>query len=144
MKFPERKGRLAEQQLSRVGIGYFASNKSHPSPGFIYRGIGLSNELRKLGYSVIEVYPSATKVILFGDKAPPKRVALSFLKENLPPLIPGLMQSATTLDLGACHALLNAYTAVLHLRGETLSIGDAYEGLIIVPRDGESPILTAR
>ena len=144
MKFPERKGRLAEQQLSRVGIGYFASNKSHSSPGFIYRGISLCNELRKLGYNVIEVYPSATRVILFGDSAPPKRVALSFLKENLPPLIQGLMPLVHGLDMGACDALLNAYTAVLNLRGETLSMGDGQEGFIIVPKYGKNPILIAR
>lgn len=149
MEFPERKGRLAEQELSQMDIACFTINKRWPAGirTLIYRGIRLSNELRKLGYSVIEVYPHANTLILFGDSVPRRREArlyLTYLKDNLPHLIPGLMESATTLDVGACHALLNAYTAVLHLRGETLSMGDAQEGVIVIPRYGKNRILTAR
>ena len=150
MQFPERKGRVAEQRLLEVGIPCFVINKSCPANirPFIYRGIKLSNELRKLGHSVIEVYPSATKLILFGDSAPPKRATsayLNYLKRELPSLIPGLEPFVQHgLSLGVYEALLNSYTAVLHLRGETLSMGDSQEGLIIVPEHGKNPIFTAR
>jgi predicted nuclease with RNAse H fold len=149
MQVPKRKGRLAEQQLSQVGISCFLSNKTCPPSirPFIYRGIKLGQELRNLGHSVIEVYPSATRLILFGDSAPPKRATsayLNYLKGELPPLIQGLEQFVRDLNLGACYALLNAYTAVLHLRGETLYLGDTEEGLIVVPKYGENRIFIER
>jgi len=143
-EFPGRKGRVAELQLASVRISYFFTNKGSIVTPLIYRGIELYARLRELGYNVIEVYPHATKLIVFGDSVPRKEVALPFLREQLPALILGLKSYPGKLNQGACDALMNAYTGVLHLKRQTLSLGDPEEGLIMVPRDGKNPMVTVR
>ena len=143
LESPEMKGRRAELELATVRISCFLTNKSSIVPSLIYRGIELHAQLRKLGYHVIEVYPHATKLIVFGDSVPRKRYALPFLREQLPELIRGLEPHVGSLDSGACDALMNAYTGVLYRKGQTLSLGDREEGLIIVPQHGQNPIVTA-
>ena len=69
---PDRKGRLLELELAKMGISCFYTNKGSIIRELIYRGILLSQNLRDAGYNVIEVYPHATKMLLFGDKGPPK------------------------------------------------------------------------
>ena len=69
---PQRKGRQSEIELASLGISCFYTSKGSIIRNLIYRSIRLSGQLGELGYPVIEVYPHATKVILFGDKAPPK------------------------------------------------------------------------
>jgi predicted RNase H-like nuclease len=89
-----------------------------------------------LGFDVIEVYPYATKVILFGDKVPRKNSAnnLAFMKEHLPRLIHGLEPYLDTLDDHTWDALVNAYTALLHSRDRTDLLGSAKEGLLALPK----------
>ena len=133
---PQKKGRQSELELSRMGISCFFTNKKSIIRTLIYRGVELSNQLRKQGYEVIEVYPHATKVILFGDKIPPKNSAtsLSFMKERLTPLVPGLEAHLDSLDKNSCDAVVNAYTALLHSQNETDTLGIPEEGLLVLPR----------
>jgi predicted nuclease with RNAse H fold len=133
---PQRKGRLLELELSRMGISCFFTNKGSIIRNLIYRGIQLSGQLRELGFEVIEAYPHATKVILFGDKIPPKNSAasLEFMKERLNPLINGLSTYIDTLDRNGCDAMLNAYTGYLHSQNATDVLGSPDEGTLVLPK----------
>ena len=81
---PNRKGRLLELELAKMGISCFYTNKGSIIRELIYRGILLSQALRDSGHTVIEVYPHATKMLLFGDKVPPKNsaISVSYIKER--------------------------------------------------------------
>jgi predicted nuclease with RNAse H fold len=135
-KVPQKKGRQLEQELAQMGISCFFTGKGSIIRSLIYRGIRLSEQLRNLGFNVIEVYPYATKVILFGDKVPSKNSAsnLPFMKEHLPSLIYGLEPYMDTLNQYTCDALVNAYTALLHSCNRTDLLGSAKEGLLALPK----------
>jgi len=85
---------------------------------------------------VIEVYPHATKTILFGDKVPPKNSpgSLPFMKDSLTPLVKGLDKHVDELDRNTCDAVINAYTALLHFQEETDMLGTDEEGWLVLPR----------
>ncbi len=133
---PSRKGRLLELELSRMGISCFFTNKGSIIRSLIYRGISLSQQLRDSGFEVVESYPHATKVILFGDKVPPKNSAasLAFMKERLYPLVGGLSPHLNDLDRNACDAVLNAYTGLLHSQDATDVLGAPEEGVLVLPK----------
>jgi len=132
----DQKGRTAEQELARMHIGCFFTTKRSIIKSLIYRGLEFHSDLVRRGYQVIEVYPYATKVILFGDKIPPKSSAhgLAFLKDRLSQLICGLEPYTENLNHDRCDALLAAYTACLHWEKKTDSLGIPEEGYIVVPR----------
>ena len=133
---PQNKGRQAELELARMKISCFFTNKRSIIRTLIYRGIELSRRLRDMGHEVIEVYPHASKVILFGDKIPPKNSpsSLSFMKEQLTPLVDGLDLHMNELDRNRCDAILNAYTAHLHSQQATDMLGTPEEGWLVLPR----------
>lgn len=133
---PQRKGRVSEIELARMGISCFFTNKGSIIRELIYRGIKLSRQLREMDYKVIEVYPHASKVILFGDKVPPKNSSrsLDFMRASLPTLIEGLEPHLETLDRNRCDALMNSYTALLHSQDCTDILGSSDEGLLSLPR----------
>ena len=133
---PRRKGRLLELELARMGISCFFTNKSSVIRNLIYRGIELRKLLQESDFEVIEVYPHATKVILFGDKVPPRKStgSLFFLKERLPLLISCIGSYMAGMDRNACDAVLNAYTGFLHTRSETDVLGSDEEGTLVLPK----------
>ena len=132
----EQKGRTAEQELAAMHIGCFFTTKRSIIKNLIYRGLEMQKDLTGRGHEVVEVYPYATKVILFGDKIPPKNSArgLAFLKERLVQLIDGLDPHLDGLDHNAFDALLAAYTGSLHRQNRTDSLGLAEEGYVVVPK----------
>ena len=132
---PQKKGRQAELELARMGISCFFTNKRSIIRNLIYRGIELNRQLSDLGYQVIEVYPHASKTILFGDKAPPKNSAgsISFMREHLSSLVNGLEPHLSGLDRNGCDAVLNAYTALLHAQDSTDMLGSPDEGMLVLP-----------
>ena len=133
---PQKKGRQAELELSRMGISCFFTNKRSIIRTLIYRGIEISQQLTEQGHKVIEVYPHATKTILFGDKVPPKSspTSLPFMKDSLTPLVKDLDKHLDELDRNACDAVINAYTALLHSQQETDMLGTDEEGWLVLPR----------
>lgn len=133
---PGRKGRLLEVELAKMGISCFYTNKGSIIRELIYRGVRLSRDLKAAGYNVIEVYPHATKMLLFGDKLPPKNSASSliYMIDHLAPLISGMEKHVDTLDRNACDAIINAYTGQLHTQSETDVLGDPEEGLLVLPK----------
>ena len=132
----DHKGRQSELELSRIGISCFPTSKGSIVRKLIYRGIEVAARLRNAGFEVIEVYPHATKVVLFGDNVPPKKKAgsLQYMRDRLPGLVGGLESRGVKLDWQACDALVNAYTALLHHRNETEWVGNDAEGLVAIPR----------
>ena len=133
---PDRKGRLLELELAKMGISCFYTNKGSIIRDLIYRGISLSQDLRANGHNVIEVYPHATKVLLFGDKVPPKNSAASveYMVGHLTPLVSGMEEHADDLDRNACDAIINAYTGQLHAQSNTDTLGDPEEGILVLPK----------
>ncbi len=133
---PQNKGRQSEIDLARMGISCFFTNKGSIIRNLIYRSIQLNKHLSEMGYRVIEVYPHATKVLLFGDTAPPKNSpgSVTFLKEKLTPLVAGLDPHLDAMDRNTCDAVLNAYTAVLHWQDKTEMLGTEKEGMLVLPK----------
>ena len=132
----DRKGRLLELQLAKMGISCFYTNKGSIIRDLIYRGIHLSEKLRESGHDVIEVYPHATKMLLFGDKVPPKNsaISVSYMIGHLTPLVSGMERDADDLDRNSCDAIINAYTGQLHAQSKTDVLGDPEEGILVLPK----------
>lgn len=128
-------GRRAERALSKRRIGCFYVTKRSFAKPWIYRGLSLRERLEGLGYPLLEVYPYATKVRLFGRSMPRKtgQEGLAFLKERLAQLLPELPQYSLKLDHHLCDAILCAYTAFLYSQGKAEALGDAEEGLLYIP-----------
>lgn len=130
------KGRSAEQELARIRIGCFFTTKRSIIKGLIYRGQDISRRLSSQGFRVIEVYPYATKVILFGEKIPSKLTnrGLAYLKDRISAMVTGLDVYVDKLNHDACDAILAAYTGWLYCNGQTDALGIAEEGHMIVPK----------
>jgi predicted nuclease with RNAse H fold len=133
---PENRGRQLERELASIGISCFFTGRGSVIRQLIYRGIGLKGELHLRGYEVIEVYPHATKVILFGEQALRQKGSrlVTYLKGRLGTLIAGLAEYRGTLNKNNSEALLNAYTALLHMCEGTDLLGDPQEGLLSIPK----------
>ena len=133
---PNRKGRLLELELAKMGISCFYTNKGSIIRDLIYRGILLSNMLKEAGHKVIEVYPHATKMLLFGDKVPPKNsaISVSYMIGHLTPLVSGMEKRTDDLDRNTCDAIINAYTGQLHAQSNTDILGDPEEGILVLPK----------
>ena len=137
MEWPEKKGRQAELELARMGISCFFTNKKSIVAKLVYRAVTLNHQLSEMGHRLIEVYPHASKLLLFGDKVPSKknaRESLHFMRERLPTLVNNLDNFLDNLDSSSCDSLINAHTALLHARDETDLVGTDAEGLVALPK----------
>ena len=130
-----QKGRACERELARLGSPCYFTTKKSIIKEMVYRGINLKRELCRRDYEVIEVYPYASKVRLFGKPIPPKTRArgCAFLRERIADLIPDLAPHISKLNHDVCDALIAAHTAYLHSRAETEAVGDPEKGLIWIP-----------
>ncbi len=129
-----RPGRQAERLLSALGIpSYYTTKRSIIKP-MVYRAMALRWVLEAEGVQVLEVYPYATKVRLWGRGLPRKttRRGVAVLNARLKQLVPGAVLTPT-LDHDACDALLCAFTAYLYARGLTEPIGYQDEGVVHIP-----------
>jgi len=135
LALPDAKGRHCELELSRIGIGCFFTNKWSIIRDLINRGVKLKHQLNELGFNVIEVYPYATKVLLFGNQLPRKKSGeyLRCLSERVISLMEGFQGHLDDLDQNTCNAALNAYTGLLHLNDSTDSLGESTEGMLVIP-----------
>lgn len=129
-------GRACERELARLGIPCFFTTKRSIIKAMVYRAIALSSELSGRGYEVIEIYPHASKVRLFGKSIPSKLTpaGLTALRARVAALMPNLASKAAELSHDLCDALIAAYTAYLYVRGMAEPVGDAEEGLIFIPK----------
>ena len=131
----EVKGRSCERELARLGIPCYFTTKKSIIKAMVYRGIRLKAELEAMGYEVIEVYPYASKVRLFGKFIPAKSrtAGLAFLKRRISGLLPNISAYVDGFNHHLCDAAIAAYTAFLHWQGKTQLIGEAEEGAIWLP-----------
>jgi len=138
----ESGGRQCDHELRQQGIPCYPTSKKTFIKDSIHRGIELKNKLTYLGFQVIEVYPYASKVRLFGKTIAKKSTpqGISLLKERLGNLLPGLKPRLSMFDHNLCDASIAAYTAFLYCRNRVNAIGNMEEGLIFVP--GSTPNLS--
>jgi predicted nuclease with RNAse H fold len=130
-----QKGRSCERELAKQGMPCYFTTKRSIIKQMVYRGIRLRKELEGRGHQVIEVYPYASKVRLFGKPVPSKfsPQGLIFLKTHLAALLPPLAPRVAEFNHDLCDAAIAAYTAYLHSRGRTRSLGIPEEGVICLP-----------
>jgi len=131
----EVKGRSCERELARLGIPCYFTTKKSIIKAMVYRGIRLKIELESMGYKVIEVYPYASKVRLFGKNIPKKATlaGLVFLKQHISRLLPDIVPYVDGFNHDMCDAAMAAYTAFLHSQGETELYGEAGESAVCLP-----------
>ena len=131
-----RKGREAERELARRGISCYFTTKRSIIKAMVYRGMALSKDLSAKGLEVVEVYPYASKRILWGKSIPKKssRSGKKYMQEHLELLVPGVASWAGRLTHDHHDAIVAAYTAYLHGRGETEQLGKEEEAFIVVPK----------
>ena len=127
--------KAAERELFRQGISLYATTKRSIIKRMIYRAMGLRRTLEERGIPVIEVYPYASKVRLWGKGIPKKTTPAGrqWLRERLQGLVPGLREHPERLGHDQLDAVVAAYTAYLYGRGRAEGVGDREEGLICVP-----------
>jgi predicted nuclease with RNAse H fold len=130
-----RKGRRCERELSALGIGCYYTTKRSIIKGMVYRAIVLKEKLEGQGFAVIEIYPYASRVRLFGRLPRKTTVAgRQALQKGLRCFIPAIPSSQEwLLSHDALDALLAAYTGVLYIEGQTRALGDPSEGLLHIP-----------
>ena len=118
-----------------MGIGCFWTTKRSIIKAMIYRAMELRASLEDQGMEVLETYPYASKVRLFGKPLPKKSTphGLAYLRDRLVVLMPTLEPWAESLDHDLCDALAIAYTALLHHRGRTEVLGHPQEGALVMP-----------
>jgi predicted nuclease with RNAse H fold len=128
--------KAAERELFRQGISLYATTKRSIIKDMIRRAMGLRSSLEEEGYVVLEVYPYAAKVRLWGKGMPKKTTPAGrqWLRAKLEGLVPGLSEHPERLGHDQLDAIVAAYTAHLYGCGEAEGVGDPDEGLIWVPR----------
>lgn len=133
--------RVAERELFRQGIRLYWTTRKAFIKNMIYRAMALRCVLKAQGIPVIEVYPHASKVRLFGRPIPKKAkpAGRQWLRAKLEDLVPGLREHEGHLNHDQLDAIVAAYTAYLHSRGQAEAVGDPEEGVIYVPRAAAQP-----
>ncbi len=128
------KGRWCERELARLGMPCYFTTKKSIIKEMVYRGLGLKRRLERAGLEVIEVYPYASKVRLFGRPPAAKstRSGIEWLRDNLKRLFSDA-SGVDTWDHDMCDAAIAACTAFLYYHGATEKIGRAEDGFIYIP-----------
>jgi predicted nuclease with RNAse H fold len=133
-----RKNRQCDRELRQLGIPCYPTSKKTFVKDLIYRGIELKTSIgrqTKQATQVIEVYPFASKVRLFGQPIPPKttKQGLYFLRQKLGEVLPGLKPYLDMFDHDLCDAAVAAHTALLYHQNKVEALGNSEEGLIFIP-----------
>ena len=126
---PGTRSRQLERELARMGVPALATALIKV---LARRGGRVAALVRELGHEPIEVYPFATLKLL-GLPWRGKRTAIGRARiyRALRPLVPGLRHpraSEHQLDAVVC-----ALTAQLWRDGKTRTVGEADEGLMVIP-----------
>jgi predicted nuclease with RNAse H fold len=131
---PEGERRSAEVGLFRLGIACWSTTHCSIIWQTACRGVSLARGLRAQGYEVVEVYPYASKVRLWGKPMPRKSTpqGMEFLRRRLGELLPGLRPHLSAVDHHLADAAVAAYTGWLHLRGRSQVVGGE-DGPIVLP-----------
>jgi predicted nuclease with RNAse H fold len=130
----EYKGRRSERMLAKIRIPCYFTTKQSIIKDMVMRAIEFRRQLEKQGFTVIEVYPYASKRRLFGQLKPKTTSAgIRQLREA----ISKLLQADTVLiekwNHDLCDAAIAAYTGLLYISGDTEKLGNDIEGYIFIP-----------
>ncbi|GAB4370164.1 MAG: hypothetical protein Kow0042_12300 [Calditrichia bacterium] len=130
------RGRYCEYVLNKNGYRCYATSKNSFVKSWVLRCLDLAQFLMSKGYALLEVFPTATRKILFSEVSGKKqskstRLALVQALKREGVIFPQGKKSYSHHQLDA---LLAAYTALLHYRGKTMAVGDERDGYIIIPR----------
>jgi predicted nuclease with RNAse H fold len=136
-KSPMR-NRQCDQELRQQGIPCYPTSKKTFIKDLIYRGIELKTNIGrevKQASQVIEVYPFASKVRLFGKNIPRKttKQGMSFLKDKIGDILPDLKPHSDIFDHDLSDAAIAAYTAFLYHQNRVDVLGNRKEGIIFIP-----------
>jgi predicted nuclease with RNAse H fold len=132
------KNRQCDQELRRQGIPCYPTTKKTFVKNLIYRGIDLkasvAHQVKQTG-QVIEVYPFASKVRLFGRTVPRKttKQGIAFHRDKLEQILLGVKPHLGMFDHDLCDAAVAAYTGLLYHRNKAEALGNDEEGLIFLP-----------
>lgn len=131
------KGRWCERELAHAAIPCYFTAKKSIIKRMVHRGISLKGALSRQGCAVIEVYPYASKVRLFGKPVPSKTTAwgLDWLREKLSILLNSRNPYLDKWNHDLCDAAVAAYTGFLYAHERAEAVGGAEEGMIYLPRD---------
>jgi predicted nuclease with RNAse H fold len=133
------KGRNCERQLAKLGIPCYFTTKKSIIKKMVERGIRIKRQLEQQGHEVIEVYPYASKVRLFGKPIPKKTTSegLAWLRKKLSSLFIDIHLDKWSHDL--CDAAIAAYTGYLYVCGNAEAVGNEEDGLIYIPKNNYDP-----
>ncbi len=126
--------RACELELRRrLGVGCFFTTKRSIIKGMVYRGMALRVRLERVGCTVLEVYPYATRVVLWGK--PPYRKQTVAGRTWTSQRLRGIVRGLPSQHLGhdQADAVLAAYTCYLYAQGQAELLGGPDEGQICVP-----------
>ena len=132
------KNRQCNRELRRKGIPCYPTTEKTFIKDLIYRGIDLkasmSCEAKQVG-QVIEAYPFASKVRLFGASMPRKttKQGMRSHRDKLGDILPGLRPYLDMVDHNLCDAAVAAYTGSLYHQDNVETLGIDEEGLIFIP-----------
>jgi predicted nuclease with RNAse H fold len=132
----DNKGRTCERLLIKMGYRCFLTSKNSFVKGWVDRCFRLNEFLIGQGYRTIEVFPYATRKILFPG-LPGKKYQRSFrqhLQRNLSQKGYSLPESDHLYSHDELDALLAAITSRLHFLKNTELVGDERDGYIVLPR----------
>ncbi len=130
------KGRYCEFLLNKNGFRCFTTSKNGFAKSWALRCFKLNEFLTAEGYRTVEVFPHASRRILFPDLVGKKQTSQNrkmlrqkLRKEGLKFPPKELVYTHDELD-----AVMAAYTVFLKEKGQTLALGDWRDGFVGIPR----------
>jgi predicted nuclease with RNAse H fold len=120
--------RSCDRELLKRGIRFFPITLG-PMRSLTTRGIRLKETLVQRGYEVIEIYPGAAQDLW---KIARKQGGLLKLRRGLERL--GLKKLAKGMNGDELDAVTGALVGRLYLKGQAEALGNASEGVIVIPK----------
>jgi predicted nuclease with RNAse H fold len=119
--------RPCDRELHKRGIRFFPITLG-PMRSLTTRGILLKKRFRRLGFTVIEIYPGAAQDIW---NIPRKQIGLGALRRGLERL--GIRGLTSTMNGDELVAVSGAIVGKMFLQGKAEILGDFKRGAIVVP-----------
>ena len=136
------KGRYCEQLLIKRGYRCFVSSKKSFAKKWVNRCFLLNDFIKESGIKTLEVFPYATRKILFTHLKGQKQQKVFRIKLQSHLIQFGInfpfhpkVYSHDELD-----AVLAAVTGLLHAQSKSEALGDDLDGYIVIPCSGVSGI----
>jgi len=131
------KGRYCESLLIKKGFRCFVTSKNSFAKDWMLHCFQLNSFLVEKGYRTLEVFPTATRKLLF-----PALKGKKQLKQNREKLQHDLIEwgiqfpvpdTTVVYSDDELDAVLASLTALLHYRKKTIQIGNSADGFILIP-----------